>query len=85
MIMPSNDLNDALNLNGPKTGLKSNRKAVIDRLFVELQQKGKRGGGREVRRFCRERLNVLSKPGADGVYVPYVGVLRYFLEKRLRR
>ena len=79
------DLNNVLNLNGSRAGLKRNRKAVIDSLNTVLQAKGKRGGERAVKKYCRERLGVLSKLDADGKYVPYVGVLRFFLEKRLRR
>lgn len=83
------DLNVTLNLNGQHTGLKQNRKAVIDRLFVELQRVAKRAGrdheDRAVKKYCRERLASLSKVDKNGCYLPYVGVLRYFLERRLKR
>lgn len=79
------DLNVTLNLNGEGTGLKENRKAVVEQLYRELNRVGNRGGDRAVRKYCRERLDVLSKPDSDGFYTPYVGVLRYFLEKRLKR
>ena len=44
----NDDLNAVLNLNGPKTGLKSNRKAVIDRLFVEEGEAWRRPGSKEI-------------------------------------
>lgn len=77
------DLNAVLNLNGEETGLPMNRKAAVDRLFAKFSALGKRGGNRAVRAYCRKRLDALSHPDADGRYVPYVGTLRYFLQRRL--
>lgn len=79
------DLNAVLNLNGEETGLPMNRKAAVDRLFAKFSALGKRGGDRAVRAYCRKRLDALSHPDADGRYVPYVGTLRYFLQRRLGR
>lgn len=75
------DLDGILNLNGERTGLKQNRHAVIVSLFAELAKKSVQ----ERAEFCRERLHLLEKPGVNGLYVPYVGVLRYFLNKQLNK
>lgn len=79
------DLTSVLNLNDVKTGLPKNRKAAIERLYTELSNQGKRGGDRAVKAYCRKRLEMLSVPGKDGRFPPYVGALRYFLQRRLDR
>ena len=75
------DLQETLNLNSEQALLPQNRKAVIDTLNRELYAVGRRKGAGGVRAYCRTRLRSLAE---ENPYPEYIGVLRYFLEKRLR-
>lgn len=71
-------LNDVLNLN--LAMLKNNRKTVIDSIMTLLAQQN----GTVSAKFIQSLLERYTQKSADGKFPPYCGIVRYYLEKKLK-
>lgn len=71
-------LNDVLNLN--LAMLKNNRKTVIDSIMTLLEQQN----GTVSAKFIQSLLERYTQKSADGKFPPYCGIVRYYLEKKLK-
>jgi uncharacterized protein (TIGR02646 family) len=77
-----NDLESVLNLN--VEWLVHTRKSVLDKVKSEIGRRlspGKSGS----KTFFKERLEKVQTPDSDGYLESYVGIVIWYLEKKMRR
>ena len=74
------DLDDVLNLNCPE--LQAGRKAALDGLCAVLYKENKAKSASKA--YLEKRLRFYQE-GKDGRLRSYCGILRYYLQKRIRQ
>lgn len=73
------DLNDVLNLNYRYGYLIANRKAALDALKEKIRELP---AGRDFKRYIERLYGHYAKIDGHGQYKEYVGILRWYLEKK---
>lgn len=75
------ELNETLNLNCNMDYRINNRKAALDTIKMQLARKD--GSARVA--FIRKMLNLYSNKNNQGQYAPYLGIILWYLNKKIKR